>query len=71
MKRVILDTNIFVSMAMGGQVGKINDEWFEEHPVKNGNRLVKVNVRKLLSGVVSATASGVALHHLLTRRPPR
>ena len=27
MKRVILDTNIFVSMAMGGQVGKINDEW--------------------------------------------
>ncbi len=27
MKRVILDTNIFVSMALGGQVGKINDEW--------------------------------------------
>ena len=27
MKRVILDTNIFVSMAMGGQVGKINNEW--------------------------------------------
>ena len=27
MKRVVLDTNIFVSMAMGGQVGKINDEW--------------------------------------------
>ncbi|MFZ5912484.1 MAG: putative toxin-antitoxin system toxin component, PIN family [Chloroflexota bacterium] len=27
MRRVVLDTNIFVSMAMGGQVGKINDEW--------------------------------------------
>lgn len=27
MKRVVLDTNIFVSMAMGGQVGKINDKW--------------------------------------------
>ncbi len=27
MKRVILDTNIFVSMALGGQVGKINDRW--------------------------------------------
>jgi putative PIN family toxin of toxin-antitoxin system len=27
MKRVILDTNILVSMALGGQVGKINDEW--------------------------------------------
>ena len=27
MKRVVLDTNIFVSMAMGGQVGKINDNW--------------------------------------------
>jgi len=27
MKRVILDTNIFISMALGGQVGKINDKW--------------------------------------------
>ena len=27
MKRVILDTNIFVSMALGGQVGKINERW--------------------------------------------
>jgi uncharacterized protein len=27
MKRIVLDTNIFVSMALGGQVGKINDEW--------------------------------------------
>lgn len=27
MKRVVLDTNIFVSMVMGRQVGKINDEW--------------------------------------------
>jgi len=27
MNRVVLDTNIFVSMALGGQVGKINDEW--------------------------------------------
>ena len=27
MKRVVLDTNIFVSMAMGGQVGNINDMW--------------------------------------------
>jgi putative PIN family toxin of toxin-antitoxin system len=27
MKRVILDTNIFISMALGGQVGKINDRW--------------------------------------------
>jgi putative PIN family toxin of toxin-antitoxin system len=27
MKRVVLDTNIFVFMAMGGQVGKINDKW--------------------------------------------
>lgn len=27
MKKVVLDTNIFVSMALGGQVGKINDEW--------------------------------------------
>jgi uncharacterized protein len=27
MKRVVLDTNIFVSMALGGYVGKINDEW--------------------------------------------
>ena len=27
MKRVVLDMNIFVSMALGGHVGKINDEW--------------------------------------------
>ena len=27
MKRVILDTNILVSMALGGKVGKINDRW--------------------------------------------
>jgi len=27
MRRVVLDTNIFVSMALGGHVGKINDEW--------------------------------------------
>ena len=27
MKRVVLDTNIFVSIALGGQVGKINDKW--------------------------------------------
>lgn len=27
MIRVILDTNIFVSMALGGRIGKINDEW--------------------------------------------
>ena len=27
MMRIILDTNIFVSMALGGQVGKINDGW--------------------------------------------
>lgn len=27
MKRVVLDTNIFVSMVLGGQVGKINDKW--------------------------------------------
>lgn len=25
--RVVLDTNIFVSMVMGGQVGKIHDAW--------------------------------------------
>lgn len=25
--RVILDTNVFISMALGGQVGKINDGW--------------------------------------------
>lgn len=27
MKSAILDTNIFVSMTLGGQVGKINDRW--------------------------------------------
>lgn len=27
MKRVVLDTNIMVSMALGGKVGKINDAW--------------------------------------------
>jgi uncharacterized protein len=27
MNRIVLDTNIFVSMVLGGQVGKINDEW--------------------------------------------
>jgi internalin A len=32
---------------------QLEQDGFEEHPVKNGNRLVKVNVRKLLSGVVS------------------
>src|SRR5712691_8924090 len=25
--RVVLDTNVFVSMTLGGQVGKINDAW--------------------------------------------
>ena len=25
--RVILDSNVFISMALGGQVGKINDGW--------------------------------------------
>ncbi len=34
---------------------QLERDGFEEHPVKNGNRLVKVNVRKLLSGVVSET----------------
>ncbi len=33
----------------------LNAMGFEELPVKDGNRLVKVNVRKLLSGVVSET----------------
>ena len=32
---------------------QIEQDGFEEHPFKNGNRLVKVNVRKLLSGVIS------------------
>jgi internalin A len=32
---------------------QLEQDGFEEHPVKNGNRLVKINVRKLLSGVVS------------------
>lgn len=32
---------------------QLERDGFEEHPVKNGNQLVKVNVRKLLSGVVS------------------
>jgi putative PIN family toxin of toxin-antitoxin system len=27
MRRVVLDTNIIVSMALGGEVGKINDLW--------------------------------------------
>jgi len=27
MKRVVIDTNVFVSMVLGGQVGKINDGW--------------------------------------------
>ncbi|MBI5353701.1 MAG: putative toxin-antitoxin system toxin component, PIN family [Chloroflexi bacterium] len=30
MKRVVLDTNILVSMALGGEVGKVNDEWKAE-----------------------------------------
>ena len=30
MKRVVLDTNVFVSMVLGGQVGKINDGWRAE-----------------------------------------
>ena len=30
MKRVILDTNILVSMVLGGEVGKVNDEWKAE-----------------------------------------
>lgn len=32
---------------------QLERDGFEEHPVKNGNQLVKINVRKLLSGVVS------------------
>lgn len=32
---------------------QLERDGFEEHPVKNGNRLVKVNVRKVLSGVIS------------------
>ena len=31
MKRVLLDTNILVSMALGGEVGKINDAWKAEN----------------------------------------
>ncbi len=34
---------------------QLERDGFEEFPVKDGNRLVKVNVRKLLSGVVSET----------------
>ena len=34
---------------------QLEQDGFEEHPVKNGNRLVKINVKKLLSGVVSET----------------
>ena len=30
MKPVILDTNILVSMALGGEVGNLNDEWKSE-----------------------------------------
>jgi len=29
MKRVILDTNIFVSMALGGEVAKANERWMD------------------------------------------
>ncbi|MBE0670042.1 MAG: hypothetical protein IH588_05600 [Anaerolineales bacterium] len=32
---------------------QLEQDGFEEHPVKNGKRLVKVNVRKLLSGIIS------------------
>jgi len=34
---------------------QLERDGFDELPVKNGDRLVKVNVRKLLSGVVSET----------------
>jgi len=34
---------------------QLEQDGFEEHPLKNGNRLVKINVKKLLSGVVSQT----------------
>ncbi|MBE0670045.1 MAG: GTP-binding protein [Anaerolineales bacterium] len=34
---------------------QLERDGFEELPVKDGNRLVKINVRKLLSGVVSET----------------
>ncbi len=34
---------------------QLERDGFNEHPVKDGNRLVKVDVRKLLSGVVSET----------------
>jgi len=32
---------------------QLERDGFEEHPVKDGNRLVKINVRKLLSGIES------------------
>jgi internalin A len=38
-----------------GYLLQLERDGFEGHPVKNGNQLVKVNVRKLLSGVVSET----------------
>jgi hypothetical protein len=34
---------------------QLKQDGFEEHPVKNGSRLVKVNVKKLFSGDVSET----------------
>jgi len=34
---------------------QLERDGFEEHPVKDGNRLVKINVRKLLSGIESET----------------
>ena len=41
------------SIQLSDYLLQLERDGFEEHPVKNGNRLVKVNVRKLLSGVVS------------------
>ncbi len=43
---------------------QLERDGFEEHPVKDGNRLLKVNVRKLLSGVVSESERKQAVRNI-------
>jgi small GTP-binding protein len=43
---------------------QLEQDGFEEHPVKNGKQLVKVNVKKLLSGIVSETERKQNMGHI-------
>lgn len=62
--RVVLDTNIFVSMLLGGRLGTLNDDWKAEKfvlVVPTDNKFIEAAVAATVDCVVSGDAHLLSL----------